>query len=254
MAGSIGNILQGRIAVVTGGGSGIGAGIAQGLAKHGVYVVVTGRHLDSLTETVAVIEEAGGKASCYVLDVADSAACKEVADRIAQEVGAVSILVNNAGNIHYANIDSPDVLEAWERSLSVNLSGPFNMALAFREALRETKGSVINISSIAGFIYTSNTPGYSASKGGVNMLTVALAKELGPDGVRVNSIAPGAINTPMSPSSSNPDSLARLMLRVPLKRIGQPEDLVGPVVFLASEMSAYVTGTTLVVDGGYLTN
>jgi NAD(P)-dependent dehydrogenase (short-subunit alcohol dehydrogenase family) len=248
------DLLKGRIAFVTGAGTGIGAAIALGLATHGARVVVAGRTTAALQSTVDTIAAAGGQASAYALDVSDPAACASVAARVATEVGEVSILVNNAGVIHYADMDSAGVGEAWRQSMDINLSGPFNTALAFLPQLRATRGTVINIGSIAGYIYTSNTVGYSASKGGVQMLTVALARELGKDGIRVNAVAPGAINTPMSPSASDPARLEKLLRRVPLGRIGEPVDLVGPVVFLASPMSAYVTGTTLIADGGYLTN
>lgn len=253
MAVIIQDLLKDRIALVTGAGTGIGASIAIGLAQYGAKVIVTGRTLATLQETVNAIESAGGIAYAYLLDISDVQACQVVAARIEGDVGCISVLVNNAGVIHYANVDHPDVMKAWKESMDINLSGPFNMTMAFLPHLRATRGAVINLASIAGFVYTSNTPGYSASKGGVCMLTVAMARELGKDGIRVNAIAPGAINTPMSRSAGDKEWMAALKRRVPMQRIGQPEDLVGPVVFLASDMSAYVTGTTLVADGGYLT-
>ena len=248
------NILAGRIALVTGGGGGIGAGIAAGLAAHGASVVVTGRTESSLREVVHRIEAGGAKAWAYTVDVSDASACADMASRIAAEVGEVSLLVNNAGVIDYASMEDPRIDDVWQRIIDTNLSGPFNMARAFLFQLKATRGSIVNVGSVAGFVSTSNTVGYSASKGGVHMLTVALARELGKDGIRVNTIAPGAINTGMSPSSSDESRRAALLRRVPLARIGEPEDLVGPVVFLASPMSAYVTGATLLVDGGYLTS
>jgi NAD(P)-dependent dehydrogenase (short-subunit alcohol dehydrogenase family) len=247
-------ILAGRIALVTGGGGGIGSGIAKGLAAHGASVVITGRTESSLQETVQRIEASGAKAWAYSVDVSDAAACVDMATRIASEVGDVSLLINNAGVIEYAAMEDPQIDAVWRRIIDTNLSGPFNMARAFLSQLKATRGAIVNIGSIAGFVSTSNTVGYSASKGGVHMLTVALAKELGKDGIRVNTIAPGAINTGMSPSSNDASRRAALLRRVPLARIGEPEDLVGPVVFLASSMSAYVTGATLLVDGGYLTS
>lgn len=249
----ISDLLKGRIALVTGAGTGIGAGISVGLAQHGAITIVTGRNMASLQKTVDAVASGGGRAYAYEFDIADPEACLTAANRIESEVGQVSVLVNNAGVIHYADVDHPNVMNAWKDSMDINLSGPFNVTMAFLGQLRATRGSVINIASIAAFIYTSNTVGYSASKGGVRMLSVAMARELGKDGVRVNAIAPGAINTLMSPAASDEKRMTALKRRVPLQRIGQPEDLVGPVVFLASDMSAYVTGTTLVVDGGYLT-
>jgi len=247
-------LLEGQIALVTGGGTGIGAALARGLASHGAAVVVVGPQLALLQETVAAIEAAGGRGWAYTLDVTDRDACKELATRVTEEAGAVSILVNNAGVIRYATLDDPAVDKAWTDVMETNLSGPFNLVRAFLEPLKATKGRVVNLSSIAAFIYTNNTAAYSASKGGVRSLTVALARELGPHGIRVNAIAPGAVNTTMSPSAADQEKLAALLKRVPLGRIAQPEDMVGPVVFLACDMSAYVTGTTMIVDGGYLTN
>jgi NAD(P)-dependent dehydrogenase (short-subunit alcohol dehydrogenase family) len=247
------DLLKGRLALVTGAGSGIGAALARGLAAHGAEVIAAGPPGAGLDRTVAAIAEAGGRAWAKTVDVSVAESCRALAEEVGRDAGEVAILVNNAGVIHYATLDDPGVEAAWRSTIEVNLSGPFNMARAFLGPLKATRGAIVNIASIAGFIYTNNTAGYSASKGGVRMLTVALARELGPHGVRVNAVAPGSINTPMSPSSSDPERRAALERRVALGRIGQPEDMVGPVVFLASHMAAYVTGTTLVADGGYLT-
>jgi NAD(P)-dependent dehydrogenase (short-subunit alcohol dehydrogenase family) len=246
--------LAGRVVLVTGGGGGIGSGLARGLAAHGATIIITGRTAASLASTADKIRSEGGHAHAYALDVTDAAACAVLAERVSSEVGDVSLLVNNAGVIEYASIDDPEIDAVWHRIIDTNLSGPFNVARGFLRHLKDTRGAIVNIGSIAGLVSTSNTVGYSASKGGVHMLTVALAKELGQYGIRVNTIAPGAINTGMSPSASDESRRAALIRRVPLARIGEPEDLVGPVVFLASSMSAYVTGATLLVDGGYLTS
>jgi NAD(P)-dependent dehydrogenase (short-subunit alcohol dehydrogenase family) len=251
---SVPQLLHQQTALVTGGGGGIGAAIARGLAEHGASVVVVGQTNDKLRQTADAIQSGGGRAWAYTLDVADRAACDAVARLVAQDVGPVSILVNNAGIIRYAALDDPQVDTAWSEVIGTNLTGPFNMVRAFLEPLKATRGTVINVGSIAGFVYTNNTVAYTASKGGLHSLTVAMARELGPDGIRVNAIAPGAVNTSMSPSASDAGRMANLLKRVPLGRIGQPADIAGPVVFLASAMSAYVTGATLVVDGGYLTN
>ncbi len=137
--------------------------------------------------------------------------------------------------------------------LDVNLNGGFNMIHAFLDALRATRGVIINVGSIASFAGVGSTLGYSPSKGGVKMMTQAMARDLAPDGIRVNAIAPGVIETPMTQyTRDDPARLASFMQRIPLGRVGQPQDLVGPVVFLASSMAAYVTGVSLPVDGGYL--
>jgi NAD(P)-dependent dehydrogenase (short-subunit alcohol dehydrogenase family) len=247
-------LLRQQIALVTGGGGGIGAAIARGLADHGAAVVVVGTTLNKLQHSVDDIALRGGRAWAYTLDVADGAACQRLARQVGRDVGPVSILVNNAGVIRYATLEDPEVDPAWSEVIGTNLTGPFNMVRAFLEPLKATRGTVINVGSIAGFIYTNNTVAYTASKGGLHALTAAMARELGVHGIRVNAVAPGAVNTSMSPSASDANRLASLLKRVPLGRIGQPDDIAGPVVFLASAMSAYVTGATLVVDGGYLTN
>lgn len=248
------DLFKGRRALVTGAGTGIGAAVAAGLAAHGASVIAVGRTESTLAQTVEHIRSLGGCAKACVLDVADAKACDAAASRLAGESdGDVSMLVNAAGIIRYSNVDAPDIRKAWQDVLAVNLSGPFNTATAFLPQLRRTRGSIVNIGSIAGYIYTRNTPAYSAAKGGVHMLTTALARELGADGIRVNAVAPGSIATSMAPpeTESSRNALAK---RVPLGRRGQPEEMVGPVVFLLSEMASYVTGSVLVADGGYLTN
>lgn len=245
-------LLEGRLAVVTGASRGIGEALARGLAAHGARVVAAGRDREALEATVAAITADGGTGYAETVDVADAKSCHELAKRVAAH-GEVSVLVNNAGAIAYATLDDPAVDAAWQTLIDVNLGGTFHMVRAFLDPLKATRGAIVNLSSIAATIYTNNTVAYSASKGGIRSLTVAMARELGPFGVRVNAVAPGPVATQMAPSASDPERLAILEKRVPLRRIGQPEDMVGPVVFLASAMAAYVTGETLTADGGYLT-
>jgi NAD(P)-dependent dehydrogenase (short-subunit alcohol dehydrogenase family) len=253
MGAAYARLLDQQVALVTGGGAGIGAALALGLAAHGADVIVAGPKLAPLQAVADDIRRAGGRAWAFVHDVSDRAACHALAARVGQEAGSVSILVNNAGIIRYATMDDPAVEQAWTDIVQTNLGGAFNMVRAFLEPLKANRGVVINLASIAAFVYTNNTVAYTASKGGVRSLTVAMARELGVHGIRVNAIAPGAVNTKMSPSAQDPEKLQLLLKRVPLGRIGQPQDVVGPAVFLASSMASYVTGTTLVVDGGYLT-
>ena len=137
--------------------------------------------------------------------------------------------------------------------MDVNVGGTFNVTMAFLDQIKATRGRIVNIASIAAWAGQGGSLGYSPSKGAIKMLTQSWAAELAPLGVRVNALAPGVIETPMTePTRATPDKLARFMTRIPMGRVGQPDELVGPVVFLASELSTYVTGVTLPVDGGFL--
>ena len=246
-------VLSGRLALVTGAGQGNGKAIAQGLAKAGAKVVVTDLNADNAQSVAEQIAQAGGQAIAYQLDVTSVEACAALATRIGSELGAIDILVNNAGIIVREGLDSPKVASNLQRTLDVNVMGSFHPTHAWLGALRKTRGVIINVGSIASTTGIPNVVGYSPSKGAVKMLTQALAVELAKDGIRVNAIAPGVIETPMtSYTREAPERLDRFMLRTPMARVGQPEELVGPVVFLASSMASYVTGVTLPIDGGFL--
>ena len=246
-------VLEGRIALVTGAGQGNGKAIAKGLAKSGAKVVVTDLNDANAKDVAAEINADGGTAVAYKLDVTSRDACQALARTVAHEVGNVDILVNNAGIIIREGLDSPKVASNLERTLEVNVMGTFLPTHAWLESLRKTKGCIINVASIASSTGIPNVVGYSPSKGAVKLMTQALAVELAKDGVRVNAIAPGVIETPMtSYTREAPERLDKFMLRTPMGRVGQPEELVGPVVFLASGMASYVTGVTLPVDGGFL--
>jgi NAD(P)-dependent dehydrogenase (short-subunit alcohol dehydrogenase family) len=246
-------VLNGRIALVTGAGQGNGKAIAKGLAKAGARVVVTDLNDATAKAAAAEINAEGGKAVAYKLDVTSREACQALALTVAAEVGNIDILVNNAGIIIREGLDSPKVHSNLERTLAVNVMGTFLPTHAWLDALKETRGVIINVGSIASSTGIPNVVGYSPSKGAVKLMTQALAVELAKDGVRVNAIAPGVIETPMtSYTREAPERLDKFMLRTPMARVGQPEELVGPVIFLASHMASYVTGVTLPVDGGFL--
>ncbi|CAN7760096.1 SDR family NAD(P)-dependent oxidoreductase [Variovorax sp. LjRoot178] len=246
-------VLGERIALVTGAGQGNGKAIAKGLAKAGAKVIVTDLNDENAKAVAAEIKAAGGRAVAYKLDVTSRDACQALALTVASEVGNIDILVNNAGIIIREGLDSPNVASNLERTLTVNVMGTFLPTHAWLDALKETKGVIINVGSIASSTGIPNVVGYSPSKGAVKLMTQALAVELAKDGIRVNAIAPGVIETPMtSYTREAPERLDKFMLRTPMARVGQPEELVGPVVFLASSMATYVTGVTLPVDGGFL--
>ncbi|OYU47150.1 MAG: 3-oxoacyl-ACP reductase [Rhizobiales bacterium PAR1] len=249
----VGDLLAGQLALVTGAGQGNGAAIARGLARHGSGVIVTDINADTVAETAKSIRDAGGKAWSFVLDVADPAACEALASRVEKEIGQVSILINNAGICPRHTIDDPNLRAAWDSVMSVNVDGTLNTALAFVAQLRATKGAIVNTASIAAYVSTATSVGYSASKAAVRLLTQNLAQELAKDGVRVNAIAPGPFITAMTaPTRENPERSASFLSRIPMGRYGEPDELVGPILFLVSPMASYITGTTLAIDGGYL--
>ena len=252
-------LLESHIAAVTGAGSGIGRAIAQGYAREGAQVAVLDVNGEAASETVQQILNAGGKAQQFALDVTDRAACRTIAAQVAEKFGQVSILVNNAGinrrNAFTADADA--VIKDWEDIIAINLNGVFNVTHAFLDQLRATKGRIVNIGSIQSFVHvrTPNSPAYTTSKHGVLGFTRALAAELGKDGVRVNAIGPGLIETPLNAAvrANSPELIKIFMDHTPLGRTGKPEDIVGPAVFLASDLSSYVTGTIVMADGGYRT-
>jgi NAD(P)-dependent dehydrogenase (short-subunit alcohol dehydrogenase family) len=250
-------LLQGHVAVVTGSGSGIGRAIALGYAREGAQVAVADINGDAAAETAKAITGASGKASSFTLDVTERDKCRAVAAQIEQTIGRVSILVNNAGiNRRNAFTADPDaVIKDWQDVLAVNLNGVFNVTHAFLGQLRASKGRIVNIGSIQSFVHvrTPNSPAYTTSKHGVLGFTRALAAELGKDGVRVNAIGPGLIETPLNERvrTNNPELVKIFLDHTPLGRTGKPEDIVGPAIFLASDLAAYVTGTIVMADGGY---
>jgi NAD(P)-dependent dehydrogenase (short-subunit alcohol dehydrogenase family) len=250
-------LLQNHIAAVTGSGSGIGRAIAVGYAREGAHVAVLDINGEAANATAAEIRAAGGKAQAFTLDVSDRNACRAVAADVAKQIGQVSILVNNAG-INRRNAftgDADAVFKDWQDVMAINLNGPFNVTHAFLGALRAAKGRVVNIASIQSFVHvrTPNSPAYTTSKHGVLGFTRALAAELGKDGVRVNAIGPGFIETPLNEKvrATNPELVKVFLDHTPLGRTGKPEDIVGPAIFLVSDLSAYVTGSIVMADGGY---
>ena len=250
-------LLQNHIAVVTGAGSGIGRAIASGYAREGARMVLLDINEKSASEAAREIRDGGGKAESFALDVTRRDDCIAAAKQIADKVGQVSILVNDAGIARRNGMTgtAEAVIKDWEDIIAVNLTGVFNVTHAFLASLRATKGRIVNIGSIQSFVHvrTPSSPAYTASKHGVLGFTKALAAELGKDGVRVNAIGPGLIETPLNAQvrANSPDLVKIFLDHTPLGRAGKPEDIVGPAVFLASDLSSYVTGSIVMADGGY---
>ena len=252
--------LAGQIALVTGANSGIGKAVAIGLGKAGADVIVNYVADDRAADAVvAEIEAAGGGAIAIKADVAREAEVQAMFGQVIDRFGTLHILVNNAGLQRDARFDEM-TLDQWNFVIGVNLTGQF---LCAREAVREFKrrgvdprvskaaGKIICMSSVHEVIPWGGHANYAASKGGVMLLMKSMAQELAPFRIRVNSVGPGAIRTPINRQAwSTPEAYAELMKLVPYERIGEPEDIAEAVAWLASDASDYVTGTTLFVDGG----
>lgn len=249
--------LKDKVALVTGAGQGIGRAIAVRLAREGARIVVEDRHDDAGTaDTLAAVREAGGEGHVVAGDVGQAAVDRRVIAQAVAAMGRLDVLVNNAGIERRA-----DFLEASEEDfdavLAVNLRGPFFLTQAFARHVRERGGggAVVNVSSVHEELPFPHFASYAASKGGLRMLMRNLAIELAPLGIRVNNVAPGAVQTPINAAlMAQPDKLDALRANIPLGRLGTPEDVAGAAAFLASDEAAYVTGATLVVDGGLLWN
>ncbi|MBH8562558.1 glucose 1-dehydrogenase [Nostoc sp. CENA67] len=250
--------LEGKVALVTGSSSGIGQAIAVRLAQEGADVVIDYRsHVEGAEETLSKVEAAGHKGLIVKADLSVISDIRQLINQGIQHFGKIDILVNNAG-IDGRNADFWDITEAdYDAVLNLNLKGTFFATQAIVQHLIESKrtGKIINISSTHEEIAFPHFTSYCASKGGVKMMMRNLAVELGPLGITINNVAPGAIETPINSKLLNdPEKLRSLLKNIPLGRLGKPEDIAPIVAFLASSDADYITGATFYVDGGLSRN
>lgn len=244
-------LLPGKLALITGAASGIGREIAVAFAAEGADVIVTDRRLEECAETLARATARGPNCHAFALDVTDANAVQALADRITAEIGDIDVLVNNAGIIIRQPIDDVDAADNARRIMEVNYFGALHAIRAWLPALRRRSGSIINVTSGAALHGQRGAAAYSASKGALRLLTQSLAGDFGRDGVRVNALAPGVIETPMTEATRrDTHRLEGFLARIPLRRLGQASEIAGPAVFLASDMASYVDGVVLPVDGG----
>jgi glucose 1-dehydrogenase len=247
--------VEGKVALVTGAGGGIGGAGAEALGRQGAAVFCTDLDAVAAEATAARIQAAGGKAASQALDVCDRAAVDAVVAATVRQFGRLDILLECAGisqRLHFLEMDAA----TWDRIIAVNLTGMFHLGqAAARQMVKQGGGgSIVNITSQLAEVARPDRAAYVASKGGGRSLTHAMAVDLAAHNIRVNAIAPGPTLTGLTRASYTDDA-ARLATeaQIPLGRLGQPEDLAGAVLFLASDESAWVTGSTVTVDGGYLT-
>ncbi len=245
--------LDGRVAVVVGGTSGIGRAIAHGLAEAGADVVPTSRREEQVEAAAREIEERGRRSLRVTSDVSDRASLERVLRETVEAFGKVDILVNSAGRTKRApTLDFPE--EDWNDIIETNLTGTLRACQVFgRHMLEREYGRIVNIASLSTFVALYEVAAYSASKAAVASLTKSLAIEWSPRGVNVNAIAPGVFRTALNQKLLDESERGReFQLRTPMRRFGKVEELAGAAVFLASEAASFVTGEVLVVDGGFL--
>jgi 2-dehydro-3-deoxy-D-gluconate 5-dehydrogenase len=244
--------LTGRVAVVTGGNGGIGRGIALGFAEAGAAVAVWGRSDGKNQRVLSELKAIGVRFMGLVVDMTNRAGLEPAVNKVERELGSINILVNNAGVASLSGGVMNEKPEDWDRVIETQLNSVFLLSkLAAQSMMRQKSGKIINIASMYSFFGSGLVPSYSAAKGGIVQLTKSMAIEFAPHNIQVNAIAPGWIETDMTAPVRTTPMNDEIIARTPAGRWGQPEEVAGAAVYLASRASDFVTGDTIRVDGGY---
>jgi 2-dehydro-3-deoxy-D-gluconate 5-dehydrogenase len=244
--------LTGRVAVVTGGNSGIGRGIALGLAEAGAAVAVWGRNDEKNQRVLSELKAIGVRSMALMVDMTNRAGLEPAVNKVESDLGRVNILVNNAGIASLSGGVMNEKPEDWDRVIETQLNSVFLLSkLAAQSMIRQKSGKIINIASMYSFFGSGLVPSYSAAKGAIVQLTKSMAIEFAPHNIQVNAIAPGWIETDMTAPVRTTPMNDEILARTPAGRWGQPEEVAGAAVYLASRASDFVTGDTIRVDGGY---
>ena len=247
--------LAGKVALITGGGTGIGRAIALAFAREGANVTLAGRRLEKLKEVAGEVEKQGGATLPVVCDVVRAKDADRAVSETARKFGKLNVLVNNAGTLSVSTVDTVSE-EDWDRVMTVNVKGPFLMSrAALKEFRKAGGGAIVNIGSVLGLVAMKDRAAYCASKGGVTMLTKAMALDHAYENVRVNCICPSIVETDLVKGLFNDSEQGRRLREsrmgtIPLGRFGKPADVAELAVFLASEESSWLTGAAIPLDGG----
>ena len=246
------NRLEGKVAIVTGGNAGIGEAVAKRFAEEGAAVVITGRRQTELDRVMSGIRHNKGKGLTVAGSVTDEPHVRDVAQRTLDSFGRIDILVNNAGIGDFGKRIHETDDGTWATVMDVNLTGVFRMTRAVvPQMLKQARGAIVNISSVASLVGIPGAPAYATSKGGLDAFTRALAIDYAKDGIRCNVVNPGLIDTPMAaPLMTNPDMLQPILNHYAIRRPGTPEEVANMVLYLASDEAGWVTGATFTIDGG----
>jgi 2-deoxy-D-gluconate 3-dehydrogenase len=246
--------LTGRVAIVTGGGGGLGAAQSMGLAQAGASVALIGRHIEKCTRVAEQIGEAGGQAFPITADITNPESVSAAFEQIVRAFGPIDILVNNAGISPFNAPLDQTRLAGWRKVLETNLTGALICTQAVTGSMQERRrGKVINVASAAGALSSPGIGAYGVSKAGLLHMTRQLAAELGPYNIQVNALAPGYMDVGVSELIQNQEAFfAQVIERTPMGRIGKANELIGAAVLLASDASSYITGQALFIDGGFL--